>query len=321
MNGATVTGSKARHHGRRDERGADGDDRHLDRQRRAQRHPRQLRHADRSDRLGLDRLHDGEHRRHPDDRLVPAPLRLPPLLRGLDRCCSPPPARCAAWPGTCRRSCCSASCRAWAAARSSRPRRRILFARYPQAGARHGRGAVRPRRDHRPAARPDDRRLPDRRGRAGTGSSCQRAARHRSPRPRVWRVIEEPGFAPPKAPRSTSSGIALLAVGMASLQYVLEEGNREGWFDSAHDHRARRGRGDLARHLHRARARDAAPGRRSARVQEPQLRGGHRASTSSSASRCSAARTCSRCSAARSCTTARSTSARCSSSRARRRSC
>src|SRR5262249_53597973 len=28
-------------------------------------------------------------------------------------------------------------------------------------------------------------------------------------------------------------GIALLAVGMPSLQYVLEEGNREGWFESA----------------------------------------------------------------------------------------
>ena len=70
-------GSKVAHHDRRDARGADGDDRHLDRQRRAHRHPRELRHAARSDRLGLDRLHDGEHRRHPDDRLVPAPLRLP----------------------------------------------------------------------------------------------------------------------------------------------------------------------------------------------------------------------------------------------------
>ena len=27
-------------------------------------------------------------------------------------------------------------------------------------------------------------------------------------------------------------GISLLAIGMASLQYVLEEGNREGWFES-----------------------------------------------------------------------------------------
>ncbi len=33
----------------------------------------------------LDGLHDGEHRRHPDDRLVPAALRLSALLCGLNR--------------------------------------------------------------------------------------------------------------------------------------------------------------------------------------------------------------------------------------------
>jgi len=48
------------------------------------------------------------------------------------------------------------------------------------------------------------------------------------------RFIDEPGF---KAPSGAAAkidvfGIALLAVGMASLQYVLEEGNREGWSDS-----------------------------------------------------------------------------------------
>lgn len=48
------------------------------------------------------------------------------------------------------------------------------------------------------------------------------------------RFIEEPGF---KAPTGDAAkidvlGIALLALGMASLQYVLEEGNREGWLDS-----------------------------------------------------------------------------------------
>jgi DHA2 family multidrug resistance protein len=42
------------------------------------------------------------------------------------------------------------------------------------------------------------------------------------------RVIEEPGFKPAKNPIDVF-GIALLAVGMASLQYVLEEGNRDGW--------------------------------------------------------------------------------------------
>jgi len=47
----------------------------------------------------------------------------------------------------------------------------------------------------------------------------------------IPRVLEEPGFAPDRRPIDLK-GIALLAVGMASLQYVLEEGNREGWSDS-----------------------------------------------------------------------------------------
>jgi DHA2 family multidrug resistance protein len=48
------------------------------------------------------------------------------------------------------------------------------------------------------------------------------------------RFIEQPAFTPPsgKEAKIDAFGIALLAVGMASLQYVLEEGNREGWFDS-----------------------------------------------------------------------------------------
>jgi DHA2 family multidrug resistance protein len=48
------------------------------------------------------------------------------------------------------------------------------------------------------------------------------------------RFIDEPGFVRPKgeAARIDVFGISLLAVGMASLQYVLEEGNREGWFES-----------------------------------------------------------------------------------------
>lgn len=44
------------------------------------------------------------------------------------------------------------------------------------------------------------------------------------------RFIEEPGFRASKAPIDVV-GISLLAVGMASLQFVLEEGNREGWFE------------------------------------------------------------------------------------------
>jgi MFS transporter, DHA2 family, multidrug resistance protein len=48
----------------------------------------------------------------------------------------------------------------------------------------------------------------------------------------IPRVLEEPGFTPDTA-RIDAVGIGLLAVGMASLQYVLEEGNREGWGDSS----------------------------------------------------------------------------------------
>ena len=47
----------------------------------------------------------------------------------------------------------------------------------------------------------------------------------------AWRFIEEPGFKAPKE-KIDVFGIALLAVGMATLQYVLEEGNRDGWFES-----------------------------------------------------------------------------------------
>ncbi|GAC1347131.1 MAG: MDR family MFS transporter [Myxococcales bacterium] len=46
----------------------------------------------------------------------------------------------------------------------------------------------------------------------------------------AYKNIEEPGFTPGTDPIDIS-GIALLGVGMISLQYVLEEGNRDGWFD------------------------------------------------------------------------------------------
>jgi DHA2 family multidrug resistance protein len=48
----------------------------------------------------------------------------------------------------------------------------------------------------------------------------------------AWTQIAQPGFVADRAPVD-KVGIALLAVGMVSLQYVLEEGNREGWFESA----------------------------------------------------------------------------------------
>jgi DHA2 family multidrug resistance protein len=47
----------------------------------------------------------------------------------------------------------------------------------------------------------------------------------------IPRVLKEPGFVA-ETTRIDAVGIGLLAVGMASLQYVLEEGNREGWSDS-----------------------------------------------------------------------------------------
>ncbi len=47
----------------------------------------------------------------------------------------------------------------------------------------------------------------------------------------VWTQIKEEGFEPDLRPIDVK-GIGLLAVGMISLQFVLEEGNREGWFDS-----------------------------------------------------------------------------------------
>jgi len=42
--------------------------------------------------------------------------------------------------------------------------------------------------------------------------------------------IKEPHFKPTHAPID-GRGITLLALGMVSLQYVLEEGNRDGWFE------------------------------------------------------------------------------------------
>jgi DHA2 family multidrug resistance protein len=47
----------------------------------------------------------------------------------------------------------------------------------------------------------------------------------------IPRVLKEPGFTPDPA-KIDRFGIAMLAIGMASLQYVLEEGNREDWGDS-----------------------------------------------------------------------------------------
>ena len=47
----------------------------------------------------------------------------------------------------------------------------------------------------------------------------------------AWNNIEEPGWQPSRE-RVDNKGIALLVVGMATLQYVLEEGHRDNWFES-----------------------------------------------------------------------------------------
>jgi MFS transporter, DHA2 family, multidrug resistance protein len=47
----------------------------------------------------------------------------------------------------------------------------------------------------------------------------------------AWNNIEEPGWKP-SIERIDTQGIALLAVGMSTLQYVLEEGHRDDWFES-----------------------------------------------------------------------------------------
>jgi DHA2 family multidrug resistance protein len=48
----------------------------------------------------------------------------------------------------------------------------------------------------------------------------------------ILRFVKQPNFEPPKNAPIDRFGIGLLAVGMPSLQYVLEEGNREGWLES-----------------------------------------------------------------------------------------
>jgi DHA2 family multidrug resistance protein len=47
----------------------------------------------------------------------------------------------------------------------------------------------------------------------------------------AWRVIEQPTFTPTRDAVDWT-GIGLLAVGMSTLQYTLEEGHRDGWFES-----------------------------------------------------------------------------------------
>lgn len=47
----------------------------------------------------------------------------------------------------------------------------------------------------------------------------------------AWRHLDQPGYSAPRESIDLT-GIALLGIGMATLQYVLEEGNRDDWWES-----------------------------------------------------------------------------------------
>ena len=261
-----------RRHGRR----ADGGARHHHRQRRAQRHPRELRHAARSDRLGLHRLHDGQRDRHPDVGVAPAALRLPALLHRLDPDVHRRLGCCAAWRGTCRRWWSSASSRASAAAPSSPPRRpssspATRTKEHGMAGALFGLGAI-----TGPLLGPTVGGQAHRRRQLALDLPHQRARWACSPP--GWRASPSRSRASSRpASPSTAGASRCSPSAWSSLQYVLEEGNRDGWFEDAAHRGARLRGGHLPRHLRGARAGDRAPGGGLPGVQERQLHRGHRA--------------------------------------------
>ena len=220
---------EGRHHARSDERRADGHLGHLDRQRRAVRYPRQLWHADRSNRVGVDGLHDGQHRHHPADWLVSASLRLQALLRVFDPAFTLASALCGlAWnlPSLVL----FRILQGMGGGAIIPTAQSILFARYPReehgmAGALFGLGAV--------TGPPF--------GPTVGGYLIQIASWHwifliNVPVGIVatylaWRHLDQPGYSAPKESIDIT-GIVLLGIGMATLQYVLEEGNRDDWWEN-----------------------------------------------------------------------------------------
>ena len=106
--------------------------------------------------------------------------------------------------------------------------------------------------DARPRLRPDARRLHRRQLSAGRGSSTSTSRSACSASSWCSRFVHEPEdiraanrARPPKQRKNMDwAGIALLCVGLATLQYVLEEGSRNDWFESraiiALRHRRRR---------------------------------------------------------------------------------
>ena len=110
----------------------------------------------------------------------------------------------------------------------------------PARGAGHGDGALRHGGHGRPGDRPDARRLHRRQlhlavdllhqpaGRRRSASSWSRASctsrRHPRAQPRAGRSAS--------ARTSTGPASCSCAIGLAALQYVLEEGSRDDWFES-----------------------------------------------------------------------------------------
>ena len=150
----------------------------------------------------------------------------------------------------------------------------ILFARYPReehsmAGGIFGLGAV-----TGPLLGPTRGRLAHRRLELALDLPRQRPRRHRGRRARVPLHRGARATRPAAAPMDALRDRPARAWAWRSLQYVLEEGNREGW-DSLRILVARDRLGDRARHVLRPRAGDRRPGRGSARLRRPELQRGH----------------------------------------------
>ena len=160
----------------------------------------------------------------------------------------------------------------------------ILRQTFPPEGAGHGDGAV--RHGGHARARPSARRSAatsstTTTGRGSSSSTCRsacsasswcaqlRARSPRTPRARTARCAEQ------QRKNLDWAGIALMAIGLAALQYFLEEGSRDDWFDSRHDHRHVPGGGLLAGGVRHPRADRAVPGGRPAPVQGPGVPLGH----------------------------------------------
>ena len=100
----------------------------------------------------------------------------------------------------------------------------------------------------------------------------------------VWRFVHEPeDVRAANAARAAAQrrnldwiGIALLAVGLAALQFLLEEGQQKDWFESSLIVGCAAVTGGRARALRLARARGAGPGGERPAVQGPALRLRHR---------------------------------------------